>query len=118
MILGNNSKTRDESVLLRLFISELKDEPDFFTTLHQKYFGPLDRELTRYIKMGLEPDAPPETASFWMITILSQCLLFRHHQNILNCLSGLDFSRPENSEKLAKHIANTVFTGLKYHQTT
>jgi AcrR family transcriptional regulator len=116
MVLDNDSGSKNEFILVRLFMSGLKNPPAFFAKIHRKYFEPLDRKLIRYIEMGLGDDAPPGSAALWVMTIISQCLLFRQHHNILNNLSNIDFTQPENSEILAKHIANTVFAGLKYRK--
>jgi TetR/AcrR family transcriptional regulator, regulator of cefoperazone and chloramphenicol sensitivity len=116
MVLDNDSGSKNEFILVRLFMSGLKNPPEFFAKIHHKYFEPLDRELIRYIEMGLSDDAPQGSAALWVMTIISQCLLFRQHHNILNNLSNIDFTQPENSEILAKHIANTVFAGLKYRK--
>lgn len=116
MVLDNDSGAKNEFILVRLFMSELKNPPEFFAKIYRKYFEPIDRELIRYIEMGLADDAPPGSAAMWVMTIISQCLLFRQHHNILNNLSNIDFTQPENSEILAQHIANTIFAGLKYHK--
>ena len=116
MVLDNVLGEKNDFILVRLFMSSLKNPPEFFDKIHRKYLEPLDRELIRYIKMGLPDDAPAGSAALWVMTIISQSLLFRQHQNILNNLSEIDFSRAENAEIVAEHIANTVFAGLSYQK--
>lgn len=114
IVLENDSSSQTELALLRLFINTMKNRSEFFTQIHRKYFAPLDRQLIRYIEMGLPDDAPPGAAALWVMTIISQCFMFKHHNNILNNLSNIDFSLPENASQIAEHIAETVFAGLKY----
>ncbi len=117
MVLDDISGSKNDFILIRQFMNELQSSPKFFSEVHHKYFEPLDRELIRYIKMGLSPSAPPGSAALWLMTINSQCISFRQHCTILNTLSeDVDFSQPQSAKLVATHIANSVFASLKYHK--
>jgi len=98
----------------RLIFLELNNPSELFAQIYEKYIGPLLLVLNKVIRMGLPEEATDEEISMWVITLMSQCVMFRKKQIPLFDMPDLDFSKSDNVRRTADHIASTIFSGLKY----
>lgn len=100
----------------RLIFRELNTPSPLFESMFKKYLGPLQEHLKVLIKQGLPPDSDNKTISMWIITLMSQCVMFRKKQVAPMGMEPIDFSDAENVEMVVNHIAETLFAGLKFRK--
>lgn len=98
----------------QLIFRELNHPTKLFQKMFKKYLGPHQKILIRLIKQGLPDDATDEVVAMWVITMMSQCVMFRKKQVPSMEIAKIDFTAHENVKKVADHIAATVFSGLKF----
>ena len=101
---------------MQLIFREMNNPTELFGKMFKKYMAPFQKQLICYIKLGLPEDVSDELVAMWFITIMSQCVMFRKKMGVEMEISNIDFSNPENVKMVAKHIAETVYTGLKYRK--
>lgn len=99
---------------MQLIFREINNPSALFGKMFAKYMAPFQKQLIQYIKMGLPADATKEEVAMWFITIMSQCVMFRKKMDVQMEIETIDFSNSGNVKKVAKHIAQTVYDGLKY----
>lgn len=100
----------------QLIFRELNKPSELFPQMFEKYMAPMQKQLIKYIKQGLPEDASEELVSMWVITIMSQCVMFRKKHVPSMEIARLDFSDPEVVKMVVEHIAGTVFSGLKFRE--
>ena len=98
----------------RLIFLELNDPSELFEKMLKKYMGPVQKQLKKLICQGLPATVTEEEVSMWVITLMSQCVMFRKKQVPSMEIARIDFTNPENVKMVADHIAGTVFSGLKF----
>jgi AcrR family transcriptional regulator len=99
----------------RLVFRELDAPSELFPIMFRKYMRPLQSRLMSLVRVGLPPDAPEDEAELWFMTIISQCVMFRKKPIAETGVSGFDLSDKAVARRVAEHIAETVFSGLRYH---
>jgi len=100
----------------RLIFRELNTPSPLFKSMFEKYMGPLQVQLKVLIEQGLPPDSDNKIVSMWIITLMSQCVMFRKKQVAPMEIEPIDFSNSENVEMVVDHIAGTLFAGLKFRK--
>lgn len=98
----------------QLIFRELNNPSELFNKMYSKYMAPFLKQLIKFLRLGLPADAPDELVSMWVVTIMSQCVIFRKKHSIVKEVKTIDFSEPEKVKMVAEHIAGTVFSGLKF----
>ena len=98
----------------RLIFRELNTPSELFDDMYKKYIGPLQQQLKILIKQGLPDDVEETVVSMWVITLMSQCVMFRKKQIAPMDIEPIDFSDSSNVEMVVEHIAGTLFSGLKF----
>lgn len=101
---------------MQLIFRELNNPSELFAKMFKKYLAPLQKQLIRYIRMGLPEDASEEKVLMWFITIMSQCVMFRKRLGVEMEIATIDLSQSEQAQEVAKHISGTVFMGLNYRK--
>ncbi len=99
---------------MQLIFREMNNPSELFGKMFKKYMAPFQKQLIQYIRMGLPKNPSDELVAMWVISIMSQCVMFRKKMGVDMEISKIDFSNPGNVKMVAKHIAATVYTGLKY----
>ena len=99
----------------RLIFLELDNPSPLFELMYEKYLGPLQKNLIKLIGMGLPTDATEEEVAMWVITLTSQCVIFRKRTKSPMDIARIDFANPANVEMVTEHIASTLFSGLRFN---
>lgn len=100
----------------QLIFKELNSPTELFQRMFSKYMAPMQKQLIKYIRQGLPEDASEELVSMWVITIMSQCVMFRKKQVPSMEIRKLNFSDSTVVKMVVEHIAGTVFSGLKFRR--
>jgi len=98
----------------RLIFRELNTPSALFESIHEKYMRPVNQQLKILIKRGLPVDSDNKIVSMWIITLMSQCVMFRKKQVAPMEIESIDFSDSGNVDMVVEHIAGTLFAGLKF----
>jgi len=108
---GESSRRVDRS---KLVFRELDAPSELFPIMFRKYMRPLQQRLASLVRMGLPADAPRDEMELWFMTIISQCVMFRKKPIAETGIAGFDLSDKTVARRVAEHIAETVFSGLRY----
>ena len=100
----------------RLIFRELNNPSTLFKDMYSKYIGPLQQQLKVLIKQGLPEGVEDKVVSMWVITLMSQCVMFRKKQIAPMDIEPIDFSDSGNIDMVVDHIANTLFSGLEFQK--
>lgn len=101
---------------MQLIMREMNNPSELFGMMFKKYMAPFQRQLIQYIKMGLPADATQDQIAMWFITIMSQCVMFRKKMDVQMEIVAIDFANPDKVRTVAKHIAETVYSGLHFRE--
>ena len=98
-----------------LVFRELDAPTELFPIMFNKYMRPIQNRLRGLVRMGLPPDSDEESADLWFLTIISQCVMFRKKPSTKMGVTIFDLSDPAVAERIATHVAGTVFSTLRYN---
>ena len=97
-----------------LVFRELDTPSELFPVMFGKYMAPIQERLKRLVALGLPDRAEKNEIEMWFVTVISQCVMFRKSPPPATGMKGFDMTDPEVVDKVAAHIAETVFTGLDF----
>lgn len=98
----------------QLIFRELNNPSALFKKMLETYLAPIQKNLIRFLRLGLPADASDEKVTLWVVTIMAQCVMFRKKSDAAMVVKPIDFSQPEKVKMVAEHIAETVYAGLTF----
>ncbi len=97
----------------RVMARELADPTGALHDVAEAYMRPLLAQLDRTVARA-RPDLPSERRQLHALTLIGQCVFFRHARPVLDVLLGPEaYSGPAAIPALSEHIAAVFLRGLE-----
>lgn len=100
----------------RIIFRELSNPTALFHDMHTRFLKPIQEQVRRLIRLGLEQKPSEAEVNMWLITIMSQCVFFRKKHAPDMGLANINLNQPPNVDMVVRHIAKTLFGSLTFHQ--
>lgn len=98
----------------RIMARELVEPTPALREVVETAFRPLHDRI-RGLLAALRPDLPPADLDLHTISVIGQCVVYRHARPALDLIHGPDALGEADVARLARHVARQVLGGLGRH---